>query len=671
MLRERDDSILQLKAETAQAASLHTQELDNLRARLADARGRQSEAQASMISDLQSQLRERAGEIEKLHGELRSSGSELERLKCEARSLDLRSSAAETAAVEAAKVATAEQWRRDLKRIEDVVRERDIELAGAKEQIERNQREMRRLEVDEHRAVQRAEGSRTEIENARQEAQQLREDVIEAERRLEDARTALRGEHAAKSLADANVRENQRELRALRDQLQQQAAETELLANEARRERNIVVENEDQIARLQQQVQTKEAECRQLRASSEVQAQQGDASLRRRWAELNEREQALSDRDRLTSERERLCAEAEAGLHERRRELRDDLQRLELAGLRAVVAEFTPTANRHNEPTLVQLSSTPRRRGELVDGSAVPMEVPPLPMSSLGSAQPELDGMEQIRDMVPAGRSEERLDTYAGTNIKEAGVDGAVEGSACIADNARLPLGTLADVRALGEATSTLDSRRRELRRERCALEELRKQWKSDLHRVQAGGSVQAQAVLNEIRFVLDDRTVNLNKLIDEHRVLERALSVQRGGNKPHALSAGLDTVDSIAAKTLKVRPDTGGAITPSSRNTAPTAAFAATTHDLDLLQRWRNLLSIGHQSPSSARPKSARAAYSASPRSSPGGERYVASLGRRTRNSRDMVDQHLSWLRNFQNETGARPHSARASTRFQPEGRP
>jgi chromosome segregation ATPase len=289
MLRDRDDTILQMKAEAAQAAALHSQELENLRARLADARGRQSETQSAVLGDLHAQLRERAGEVERLHADLRTSAGEMERLKCEARSLDLRSTAAESAAVEAVKASTSEQWRRETKRMEDALRERDTEIAAAKEQIERAQREIRRLEVDDHRSSQRAETARTDLEHSRQEVQQLREDVIEAERRLEDVRTSLRGEHAARSQADAGVREHQREIRVLRDQLQQQAAETELLSNEARRERGAVVTGEAEIARLQQLVQTKEAELRQLRSSSDVQAQHGDALQRWRWAELGER----------------------------------------------------------------------------------------------------------------------------------------------------------------------------------------------------------------------------------------------------------------------------------------------------------------------------------------------------------------------------------------------
>jgi len=252
MLRDREDAISQIKAEASQSAALHSQEVESLRARLAEVRGRQTETQVAVVGDLHAQLRERAGEVERLHAELRTSASEMERLKCEARSLELRSIAAEASAVEAAKASTSEQWRRDTKRMEDAVRERDSDLVAAKEQMERAQREIRRLEVDEHRSTQRAEAARTELDNSRQEAQQVREDVIEAERRLEDVRTALRGEHAARSLAEANVREGQREVRALRDQFQQQAAGTELLSNEARRERNAVVEGEAEIARLQQ-----------------------------------------------------------------------------------------------------------------------------------------------------------------------------------------------------------------------------------------------------------------------------------------------------------------------------------------------------------------------------------------------------------------------------------
>lgn len=638
MVRERDDGITQLKADAAQTASLHAQELEILRLRLAEMRGRQSEAQTAVVGDLQAQLRERAGEVERLHCDLRSSASEVERLKCEARKLDLRSATCETAAVEAAKAAAAEQWRRDLKRMEEVIRERDAELSAAKEQVERAQRDMRRLEAEEHRSTQRAEATRTEGDNARQEAQQLREDVVEAERRLEDARTALRGEHAARALSEGGLRDAQREMRGLRDQLQQQAAETELLGTEARRERNVAAESEAELFRLQQQVQVKEAELRQLRATTDIQSQQGDSSLRRRVAELTEREQALSERERTSSERDRLCAEAEAALHERRRELRDDLQRLELAGLRAAVSELTPSGSRRSEAAaLTQLSSTPRRRG-----GEVTHDVPPLPVDLLAEADS------------PLRAAQGHLQAMAlteGTAVAE-GKDGGfgVDDGGCSAADVGSPLRESHATRVMGEAASALDARRRELRCERTALEELRKQWKSDLHQAQAGGSVQAQAVLNEIRTVLDERTSSLNKLIDEHRVLERALLMQSSGSK-----AEPDGAEGTAARNFKVRADTGGAITPSARLDV----------EEDLMRRWQNLLSPGQTQRSatgaSARPKSARPSHAASPHSA-SGDRCLSS--RRTRASRDVVDQHLNWLRSFQRES-RRPLSARASTRY------
>jgi len=347
-------------------------------------------------------------------------------------------------------------------------------------------------------------------------------------------------------------------------------------------------------------------------------------------------------------------------LHERRQELREDLQRLELAGLRAVVAELTPSNNRQSEGgALLQLAGTPRRRGELPDAAALQLEVPHFPDSS------------------PRGRalsSEEALDIVdRGPEVAEAkeGDAGKFAEDGAMADIAASPFGS--DAHVLGEAAAALDTRRRELRRERTALEELRRQWKSDSNRIQSSGSVQAQTVLADIRAVLDERTANLNKMIDEHRVLERAVMMHRSVGKSPAFAADLEA-EGLAStnKPFKVQADTGAVITPSStRPNTPAMALSSPSHELDLIQRWQHLLSSGHQSTSSSRPKSARAHCGASPRSS-SSDKYAANWNRRARTSRGMIDQHLLWMRTFQRdhrEIGSgRPLSARASTRFRPD---
>jgi len=326
------------------------------------------------------------------------------------------------------------------------------------------------------------------------------------------------------------------------------------------------------------------------------------------------------------------------------------VQRLELAGLRSVAAEFSPGTRRGEAAGFLQLSPTPRRRGELGDGTAIPIEAPPFPME------------EGLQASAPAASSDDGLEHVDARGLADMGEDG---GAVFVADVASSPLG-LNGARAADEAASALDMRRRDLRRQRVALDELRKQWKADLNRLQAGGTVQGQAVLDEIRAVLDERTAGLNRLIDEQRVLERALLRQRSGSvkQPVASAELKEGADGVAAKTFKVRPDTGGVIT--LRADAPLLSWGSPTEEMVLMSRWQHLLSPSHQS-ATVRPKSARASYGASPRSA-SGDRHTGHWSRRTRASRDVVDQHLQFLkRSFQPDSlGVRPLSARASTRFQ-----
>jgi len=684
-IKEREDSILQLKEQAAQASAAHSEEVDRLRNRLADVRAeeqrRQTEARESQLADLQAQLRSRASEVERLHSEVRNWTSEVERLKCEARNAESRASASEAGIVEATKAAAAESHRREVKRLEDTLRERDGDLYTARDQVERLQREVRRLEADEHRATQRADAVRTDLEQARQEAQQFREDVTEAERRLEDARTSLRGEHTGRALAEGNVRDAQRELRALRDQLQQQVAENELISAEARRYRNELADRESESTRMQQHILGREAELRQLRTSSEVQSQQSESAVRRSWNQIGERELAVKDREQVLEERERLVAEAEAVILERRRELRAELQQLELANLQAAVSEFAVPSSTGRRGTDTPRSGGPSRRnsaspppvrhsGDLLPGAhaGAPAAASGATPDTIVLAAPAL-GAEGAADV---GNDAEvastafnamdqplrRLSPGPAVSSDEAGdtADGAEgHGRGGASNRFASPRGD--DRAAVGDAVIGLDARRRELRRERAALEDLRRQWKLDLQKLQvSGGNAQAHAVLADVRDALGERALALNRAIDDHRALERALSAR----KRDRLAGDADCIEGGAPRAfVKPRADTGGVVTPRAG-----ASTLLHGEEVDIMRRWQTLLS-----PDAAgygRPRSARGSIlGLSPRTSTA-DRHLASWGRRTRTSRDMIDHHLQWLRGFQRDvTSSRPASARAHYRW------
>jgi len=612
IIRERDDDLLQLKAEFAQATSAHEREIFDLRNRLAQARGRCSDSGSEdmPVERMRREARESSDEIERLRRELRGSTDELDRSHRELRSAESRAQVAETAlAAETVKIAVMERVR-----AEGQMTHRGIDEAedgvGGRGSSERTQREIRRLEKEEKRSAQRIEALQMELDRSREELRQLREDSVGNERLLEDARTAVRSEHNARALSDAAVREAQREVRTLRDQTQQHPAEAEILNAEIRRARNDVVERDGEITQLRQQVRSRDAELVQLRSQREVQSQHGDAAAKHQWSELRERESAVDEKERTLEERERLAGEGEAMLHDRRRELRVEMQRAELASLKAAVTELT----------------VPRsaRLGGMDNGEVEVLTGPP-------------DGLtEGLVCVVGQSADAGRVSSRAGLNARPADEQLCALSPVASSDEDMGPSAQL------GQAASALDSRRRELRQERAALEELRRQWKSEGLRIQAsGGSAQAQMMLQEVRIALDDRALAMNKGIEELKVLERVV----GGSKQRRerTSSSCARVPLQIGKSLRSDPSPCDERTPRA-NEDPS----------ETLRRWQNLLDGSSAATPRGTSTSTPRAYSlGSPRLSPG-ERQLANWTRKRIDSRDKADKHLHWLRNFHREVVA-----------------
>lgn len=209
------------------------------------------------------------------------------------------------------------------------------------------------------------------------------------------------------------------------------------------------------------------------------------------------------------------------------------------------------------------------------------------------------------------------------------------------------------DAQCISDTTGVLELRRRELRRERANLDELRRQWKNDAQRVRVGGGAQSHVVLNDVKGLLDERTSALNRAIDEVRGLERAVSAHQRNRRSHSPGLDMDVVDRFG--------DTGGAFTS---RIGGISAGAMAAEEANIVRRWQNLLSSDASSSYNAgqythrRPRSA-----ASPRSS--ADRQLASYGRRNHSSRDTYDQHLHLLQGFRRDVLAtRPASARAHCR-------
>eukprot|EP00931_Biecheleriopsis_adriatica_P108476 TRINITY_DN827_c0_g1_i1.p1 TRINITY_DN827_c0_g1~~TRINITY_DN827_c0_g1_i1.p1 ORF type:complete len:1806 (-),score=585.02 TRINITY_DN827_c0_g1_i1:63-5480(-) len=665
MIKDRDDTILRLRSDLAQNSATHSREVEELRSKITEARQeerlRRADTEGAIVADLKAQLRTRASDAEQLHSEVRASTSELERVRAEARSAEARVAARETSSVEAAKASVTEQWKRDVERLEAALQSKSADAGTAREQAERALREVRRLEQEESKVAKRFEGLQNESEQAQFVTQQVREEAADSERRLEDARTALRAERAARAQAEAQVREGHRELRVLKSHLQEQVGEADLVVNEARKCRHELADKEMEVVRLQEQIRALDAELREMRALQGSHASQTELILRRRMAELAERERRLDEKEQHLMEEEELLGDR------RPADLQADAPRLGFTGLKTAVelSALSPNVAAAVEPE--ELTLAPGQEAPAADAATSGEQL------EKGAARPhagargqdaEADQCEDVGD-APAwsddgGEAEVRFEAIAQPSKPPPGSPSVGIGGLGIEPDGQAPEGQLAS-----EALAALDSRRRELRRERAALEELRRQWKLDSHRLRSvGGTAQSQALLNEARIALDERAAVLNRAIDEFRSLERALTQKQGGRSrrnrtppAHGENGGLGPVGSnTAAAALKAaRGDTGGAATP--RSVSGGANWGMPCEEADVIRRWQQILGPDLNSAAAMPPRSARGSSNAGDRL----RSYSPLSGRRSRASREAVDQHLNWLNNFSREVAsARPASAR-----------
>lgn len=190
---------------------------------------------------------------------------------------------------------------------------------------------------------------------------------------------------------------------------------------------------------------------------------------------------------------------------------------------------------------------------------------------------------------------------------------------------------------------------KKELRRERAALEELRQQFKADSQRMRASGSAAfGQALLKEVKTALDERASALNRAIDDFRAMQGGSRV-RGGR-------GSSTA----------RGDTGGASTPTPRSAGVGAVPA---EEADVIRRWQHLLGPGSLAGAASTtpvPRSARGLRQSSRDSHERIRSNSPVSSRRSRATREAVDQHLHWLYNFSRDNvSSRPASARGSRAF------
>eukprot|EP00929_Paragymnodinium_shiwhaense_P080209 TRINITY_DN4181_c0_g2_i1.p1 TRINITY_DN4181_c0_g2~~TRINITY_DN4181_c0_g2_i1.p1 ORF type:complete len:2085 (-),score=719.12 TRINITY_DN4181_c0_g2_i1:212-6466(-) len=656
MIRDRDDTILDLKAAAAQTMAAHARDVEDLQAKLSDARLRerrsQAEATAERVTDLHAQLRSRASEIERLHGELRASAAEVERARSEA-----QASASAVSAAEAAKSAAMEQAKREVQRLEDIAREKDTEISNMREQAERSRVQMLQREGDEHRLSKKAENAQSEVEHVRQEANQLRDQISELERRLEDARSTFRVEHLARNTAEGQARESQRELRTIRDQLQQQGQENELVSSETRKYRAEVADRDLEVSRLQQKINVLEAELRQIRSQKDSQLQTSDNAVRRAMAEVGERESLLVDREQAVKDRERMVVDQERLLNDKRREMRVQQQRTDLEHMKTMSTLAMTTGQ---SPTSALAATMSRAAAAGAAAAALNSS-----MAVDGTLRPE--GVEAADRAIETGSCaapvSEQAELEHEADIGLVGTPTATRhGGASFGGSPRPPQGTiglpmesmdagltnrLADsaTPAMAEAAMALEARRRELRRERNELEELRRHWRKDFQKVQSVGvGPQVHQMLRDVRHALDDRAVALNQAIEELRTLERALS----------LSGAAAQVAGITAYEPEPLLDNGGGggypLSSTQKRTSSTprpASYMGSLEAADLQRRWNRVLDTGlgtTLTPRSSRAAAGMTSIGLSPgRRSSSTDRHSS---RRCRQAQDVVEHHMHFLR-------------------------
>jgi len=479
-----------------------------------------------------------------------------------------------------------------------------------------------RAQRDSRDTRHRLEGAEAELERVSWELQQWREDADDNDRLLRDTRAALRKEQASHVSAKAIVRESQREVQRLASQLKSQEAEDELAASELHRFRSDLAEQEAEKQRLQLQLQAREAELGQLRSRQKSNVHLHDADLRSQRLTLVEREEVLGGRERFLDEREQLAGEAEALIRQQRQHLRSEVQRAELAGLRATVTELAqpltvaPKSRRASGER--SRSNTGGRRG---GGAAWPI------CSSDDSFVPKDMLKLDLEGTVPTPSSSSATSPEGAPPLPQApaqhddcGMGGKADvGAADHARNARAPLvaplsweapsaSRAAAAVAAGELPEFLRGWRKDLRREHSALEEDRRLWRAEARRVKRrgeavgseGGSKNTAEVeiLGEVRAALDARAAVLNSSIGEYRALERLhASKEHRRQRSHSTGASRNTAGSrVRASSTSALGQAPSLAAPSfgdgmARGCGLAGSMKVGAQEEDLLQRWQHML--------------------------------------------------------------------------------
>mmetsp|Transcript_4291 Transcript_4291/g.9231 ORF Transcript_4291/g.9231 Transcript_4291/m.9231 type:complete len:1481 (-) Transcript_4291:206-4648(-) len=601
MVKDRDNTILRLRAELVHASTRHSQELEDLQIKVNDARQeerqRKSDESSYIIGDLKGQLRSKAAEIEQLHSEVRIGKSELERVRTEVRHAEARATAREVANIEVAKAAVAGDWKKEVDRLQAELQSRSADAALAKEKAERLAREVRRVQQEESRVARGQEALRGELEQAQENTNLVREEVADAERRCEEARAATRAERSARAHAESQVRECQRELRVVKAQLQEQVADAEVIRNEARKHRFAMEDKEAEATRWQDQVRTLERELQQLKGRRDAWNQEdfktelGATGLRTavELSQLSEQEETLQPES----------------------EVMDPV--------------FSPKGGLEDF-------------AEGVDGD------------QHGTTSPAMDS--------PHGTPQEAPEAHPGAISAERERLEVTDDRMAVDPARSFPgdRGSGSPEYFSPQAMALLESRRKELDHERLTVEELRRQLKQDAHRLRSfTGMSKEQALLQEAGIALDSRVSALNRALKEHRVIQQTLQGSLEKIRTKGVPGGYPTA-------FKAHGDTGGDATPRStrggRHPERYDGYPRRSEDLGVIQLWQRILghelnahSSGHRTrrqSDSPLPTSRGATRSTSPLSS-----------RRSRSYREAVDQHLAWLQNFSRQAG--PLTARS----------
>lgn len=374
-----------------------------------------------------------------------------------------------------------------------------------------------------------------------------------------------------------------------------------------------------------------------LRNPDAKQAARGETSIKRRLVELQEQEHLLAERGRMLHDRERRLVSREASLLASPPPNEAEA-RLEMNGLKtaAELVRLAPEA------------SLQRREASEV---------------TLGHG--EVTNLPEEQTMMQAAADDVYVQPFMSPQFPH---DGPLKWSDDdVSDLNDVGGGTNMDPQAMNEAALVLDARRREIKRERAALEEMRRQWKADLQRARSlGSSAQAQAMLQEVRATLDDRAQALNRLMEEQRTFERALASQRRvpeglrGYTP-ASPSKYSRADPLAATT----PRAHSGLSPS-----PNAYSSTAQEDADLMRRWQQLLSTPAE-PAAAGGMPSRYGFSPSGRGvtgrsspAPGTRVRPTSSGPRTaREHSQLTPESLAHrMRSMGRDLGGRALSARGT---------